>query len=303
MVPPGKPCERPARLPLWLRRNRDPESLHALKSRLRRSGLSTVCEEARCPNIAECFGRPTATFLILGERCTRACSFCSVAKGSPSPPDLDEPARVADAVSEMGLNHAVITSVTRDDLPDGGAQLFASVIRAVRTRSPGCSVEVLTPDFSGRRDPVRTVLAEHPDVFGHNVETVQDLYPHIRPGANISRSLALLEGVKRSSPETVVKSGFMVGLGEDEAQVEELLSSLRDAGCDVVTIGQYLRPSRAQVPVEKYWEPEVYMKWTNLAKSLGIGYCIAGPLVRSSYRAGEVLEEIRSTRRNPVRTE
>lgn len=277
--------------------------MHILKARLRGSGLSTVCEEARCPNITECFNKPTATFLILGDRCTRACTFCSVANGIPEPPNPEEPVQVASAVSEMGLSHSVITSVTRDDLPDGGARAFAATIRAIKKLSSGCSVEVLTPDFSGRQDLVEIVLSESPEVFGHNMETVKRLYPDIRPGANFARSLSLLQSVKRLSKETVVKSGFMVGLGETESEIEELLTLLKDAGCDAVTIGQYLRPTRAQTPVRKYWDPGVYEAWSKLAESLGIGYCIAGPFVRSSYRAGDVLQKIRTAQRKPVRSE
>ena len=294
---PVGPAEHSARLPEWLRKTRDLKSLHVLKKRLRCAGLSTVCEEARCPNISECFGAPTATFLILGDRCTRDCMFCSVANGTPSPPDPDEPARIASAVSELGLTHAVVTSVTRDDLPDHGAGVFAATIRAIRDAVPGCTVEVLTPDFCGKQDPLETVLAEKPDVFGHNVETVRRLQGTLRPRADMTRSLALLKTAKGVSQDIVVKSGFMVGLGESEEEIKELLLSLVDAQCDVVTIGQYLRPTRHQVPVRKYWEPGAYERWSNLARSLGIVYCVAGPFVRSSYRAGEVLDAMRSVRR------
>lgn len=299
---PKKPHECSARLPQWLKKTRDFESLHNLKEKLRSSGLSTVCEEARCPNITECFKAPTATFLILGDMCTRNCRFCSVAKGNPISPDPDEPVRLASAVLRLGLTHAVITSVTRDDLPDYGAGAFSASIRSIREKAPGCSVEVLTPDFGGRKDILTTVLNEKPDVFGHNVETVGRLQGLLRPGADLSRSLSILESAKKVAQDIVVKSGFMVGLGENDVEIEDLLLSLRDAGCDVVTIGQYLRPTRNQVPVRKYWELESYEKWSNLAKSLGIGYCVAGPFVRSSYRAGEVLKEIRSARRDPVRS-
>ena len=301
----GHPTEPPdfhTRLPQWLRKNRDLESLHDLKQRLRCSGLATVCEEARCPNISECFSTPTATFLILGDTCTRNCMFCSVAKGFPAPPDLDEPARVASAVSEMGLTHAVITSVTRDDLPDHGAGAFAATIRAIRDLVPGCTVEVLTPDFGGEQHALETVLVEKPDVFGHNVETVKRLQGILRPRADLCRSLSLLTTTKLLAGDIVVKSGFMVGFGERDDEIRELLSEIRYTGCDVVTIGQYLQPTRHQVPVRKYWELEAYEGWSNLAKSIGIGYCVAGPFVRSSYRAGEVLDEIRSARRKQVRS-
>ena len=284
------------RLPQWLKKNRALSSLHSLKTNLRHSGLSTVCEEARCPNISECFHRPTATFLILGNVCTRNCAFCSVDKGSTSPQDEEEPAHVACAAQDMGLQHVVITSVTRDDLPDKGASGFSATMHAIRTLMPECTIEILTPDFSGRKDLLESVLSEKPDVFGHNVETVSRIYPAIRPGSSLARSLHVLRDIKSLSSDTIVKSGFMVGLGESEQEIVDLLKMFGDAGCDVLTIGQYLRPTKAQVPVERYWEPEYYAIWSNLAKSLGIGYCIAGPFVRSSYHAKEVLEEIHGIR-------
>ncbi len=296
MTSPTTPPDATDRLPAWLKKTKDLGSLHDLKARLRRSRLSTVCEEARCPNISECFSRPTATFLILGDTCTRACAFCSVNHGTPAPPDPREPDNVALAVQDMGLRHAVLTSPTRDDIPDRGASAFAATIRSVRTHNPGCTVEVLCPDFSGRMDLVDSVLEQGPDVFGHNVETVPRLYPAVRPGARLHRSLSILGHVKNRHPDTLVKSGFMVGLGEDRDEIEGLLALLADAGCDVVTIGQYLRPTRSQTPVARYWEPGCYPAWSKLAESLGIGYCIAGPHVRSSYRAGEVLEEMRNRR-------
>jgi lipoic acid synthetase len=198
----------------------------------------------------------------------------------------------------MGLEHVVITSVTRDDLSDKGAQGFTSTIRAIRYLIPACTIEILTPDFSGRQDLLEIVLSEKPDVFGHNVEMAERLYPAIRPCSSLTRSLDVLRSIKRISPETIVKSGFMVGLGESESEIKDLLGSLADAGCDVVTIGQYLRPTRLQIPVAHYWEPEFYASWSNLAKSLGIGYCIAGPFVRSSYRAKEILKDIRNSQHN-----
>ena len=282
------------RLPEWLKRNKDLGALHNLKLKLRHVGLSTVCEEARCPNIAECFQKPMATFLILGDICTRSCSFCSVQKGIPSLPDPDEPSEVARAASEIGLTHVVLTSVTRDDLPDKGAHGFALALRETRKVLPNASLEVLTPDFSGRKDLLETVLSERPDVFGHNIETVGRLYETIRPGANLARSLALLKWAKDISPGIVVKSGFMVGLGESEEEIGELLRELKGAGCDCVTIGQYLQPTRSQIPARKYWDPERFKEWSELAKSIGIRYVVAGPLVRSSYQSKEVLEKIRT---------
>jgi lipoyl synthase len=292
---PEAPHNPPPRLPGWLKKNRDLSTLHHLKAKLRHSGLSTVCEEARCPNICECFHKPTATFLILGDVCTRYCSFCSVRKGAPAPLNLNEPFLVARAAEELGLEHVVITSVTRDDLPDKGAQGFTSTIRTIRDLIPECTIEILTPDFSGRQGLLEIVLDEKPDVFGHNVEMAERLYPSIRPYSSLTRSLNVLRGIKKISPETIVKSGFMVGLGETESEIKDLLGSLADAECDIVTIGQYLRPTRVQIPVAHYWEPEFFASWSNLAKSLGIGYCIAGPFVRSSYHAKEVLKDIRDS--------
>jgi lipoyl synthase len=292
---PEAPHRPQGRLPGWLKKNRDLSTLHRIKTALRTSGLSTVCEEARCPNICECFQRPTATFLILGDVCTRSCSFCSVRKGAPAPINGKEPHMIAQTVKMMGLEHVVITSVTRDDLPDKGASGFVSTIRAIRDLIPACTIEVLTPDFSGREELLETVLKEKPDVFSHNVEMVSRLYPAMRPSSSMERSLHVLKSIKKISKDTIItKSGFMVGLGESEREIEDLLKTLGDAGCDVITIGQYLRPTRSQVRVARYWEPEYYANWSNLAKSLGIGYCVAGPFVRSSYRAKEVLEEMRN---------
>jgi len=294
---PQTPHRKHGRLPGWLKKTQDLSSLHSVKATLRSSGLSTVCEEARCPNIGECFKTPTATFLIMGDVCTRHCSFCSVRKGTPRPPDPKEPVRVAQAAEIMGLEHIVITSVTRDDLPDKGASCYVATIRALRDLRPACTVEILTPDFSGREDLIERVVGEKPDVFGHNVEMVGRLYPSIRSSSGMDRSLDVIRGIRKSSPDIITKSGFMVGLGESEEEIEDLLKILGGIGCDVVTIGQYLRPGRSQVPVERYWEPEYYVKWSKLAKSLGIGYCVAGPFVRSSYRAKEVLEGMRNFKR------
>jgi lipoic acid synthetase len=283
-------------LPEWIKRNKDLAALRGIKMKLRMGGLSTVCEEARCPNITECFCKPTATFLILGDICTRSCTFCSVKKGTPSPPDPEEPLHVASSAKDIGLTHVVITSVTRDDLPDKGAMGFSRTLHEIRNLMPSITTEVLTPDFSGREDLLEIVLDERPDVFGHNVETVGRLYDLVRPGASLAKSLEILSSVKKNSPDMVVKSGFMVGLGETEKEIMELLYALRDAGCDWVTIGQYLRPTKSQMPVKKYWEPEYFEVWSKLAKSYGIRYVVSGPLVRSSYKSKEVLEKIRESR-------
>jgi len=270
--------------------------LHGTKSGLRGSCLSSVCEEARCPNITECFSQPSATFLILGDVCTRSCGFCSVRKGTPAPPDPDEAVLLAQSAAGMGLKHVVITSVSRDDLPDQGAGAFARAIREVRKRLPDVSVEVLVPDFSGREDLLGLVLGEGPDVLNHNVETVDRLYPTVRPQARMETSLKVLRAAREWSEGLVVKSGLMLGLGEEEDEVARLLARLQEAGCDVVTIGQYLRPSRRALPVRKYWRPEDFERFSDLAKSTGIRYVISGPLVRSSYRAREAFEEVLSGR-------
>ncbi len=284
------------RPPAWIKRNVRLSQLHVMKGWLRRSTLHTICEEARCPNIGECFARPTATFLIMGDVCTRDCRFCAVRHGRPNPLDPAEPSRVAEAARELGLSHVVVTSPTRDDLPDRGAKAFAATIRALRQTLPEASIEVLTPDFGGCRDLLRVVLEAAPDVFNHNVETVSRLQREIRPSAALDRSLSLLDQARRSAPEVVVKSGFMVGLGEQAREVEELLGDLQRSGVDIVTIGQYLQPGAAQVPVKTYWEREQFDAWAHLAQNLGIRYAVCGPLVRSSYRAKEALDAIRTSR-------
>lgn len=285
-----------ARIPPWAKKNVDLKGLHAVKSGLRHARLASVCEEARCPNISECFTRPCATFLILGDVCTRSCRFCSIRKGTPSRPAEDEGSQVAEAALAMGLTHIVITSVSRDDLDDKGAGAFARAVREVRKVLPGSTIEVLVPDFSGRRDLVDVVLNEMPDVFNHNVETIGRLYPSIRPQAGLKRSLEVLKAAREHSPDVAVKSGFMVGLGENEDEIRELLEELSGAGCDIVTIGQYLRPTLSQVPVERYWTLQDFENFSDLAKTAGIRYAMSAPLVRSSYRAGEVLKRLRHDR-------
>ncbi len=280
------------KLPDWLKRKKNLHELRELKIRLRQARLSTVCEEARCPNIAECFSKPTATFLIMGDSCTRNCGYCSVKSARPAALDPDEPANVAQAVRDLNLSHAVITSVTRDDLPDKGAGAFARTICAIRKTRPATSIEVLTPDFMGQTELLMKVLDAAPDVFNHNLETCDRLHAAVRPGADLDRSLNLLRAAKKAAPQIVTKSGFMVGLGETEAEIHEMLLQLRDSGCDIVTIGQYMRPTKAQIPVVRYWEPDKFEQWADLAKNIGISYVISGPLVRSSYHAKEALEGI-----------
>ncbi len=247
-------------------------------------GLHTVCEEARCPNIGECWAHKTATFMLLGDTCTRNCGFCAVAHGRPLPVDDDEPGRVARAVERLGLRHVVVTSVDRDDLEDGGAAHFAATAREIKARIPACRVEVLVPDFQGRLESVATVAAAPIDVFNHNVETVPRLYRHVRPGARYERSLAILAAA-RESGDVLVKAGLMLGLGEEAAELRSVFKDLRTVGCDILTIGQYLRPSRDHVAVERYVTPEEFAALGGEARALGFRHVEAGPLVRSSYHA------------------
>ncbi len=257
-----------------------------LQALMRELDLHTVCEEARCPNVGECWNRGTATFMILGDVCTRACGFCAVKTGLPGrPPDPEEPRRVAEAVVRMGLRHAVITSVNRDDRPDGGASLFAAVIREIRARAPACAVEVLIPDFKGDWRALGIVIDARPDVLNHNTETVPRLYRHVRPGARFERSLELLRRSKEAG--VLTKSGIMVGLGEEWDEVLEAVRAIRGAGTDVLTVGQYLRPSLQHLPVLRYYTPDEFQRIKELALALGFRHVESGPLVRSSYHAEE----------------
>jgi lipoic acid synthetase len=269
-----------------------------LERLFRRLDLRTVCEEARCPNRGECWARGHVTFMLLGAVCTRACRFCAVATGRPAVgPDPAEPTRVASAVARLGLHHVVLTSVNRDDLIDGGAGHFAAVIRAVRLQNKAATIEVLTPDFQGNLVSVEAVCAADPDVYNHNVETVPRIYRRVRPGARFERSLAVLSHAKRRRPRTIVKSGLMVGLGETHEEVLEVLRELRGAGVDTVTIGQYLRPSRGHLPVERYWDPEEFDALAEEGRALGFLSVASGPLIRSSYNAEETLRTARSQSR------
>ena len=280
------------RLPKWLnRRLPNPGETARVRNILRRHGLNTVCNGARCPNRAECFARGTATFMILGDVCTRACRFCAVKTGTPDPVRGDEPAALAEAAESMGLRHVVITSVTRDDLPDGGAGQFAACIRAVRKRLPDTAVEVLTPDFLGRLDLVDLVLEVRPDVFNHNVETVARLAPAVRPQADYRRSLRVLSRAaeREAGPSrALVKSGLMVGLGETDVEITGALRDLRHAGCELLTLGQYLAPSGEHVPVDRFVPPERFDAYREEALAMGFRAVAAGPMVRSSYRAEDV---------------
>jgi lipoic acid synthetase len=279
----------PVRLPRprWIRA-RAPQGpgYERLRGLMRGLALHTVCEEAHCPNLGECWARGTATFMILGDVCTRACGFCAVRTGLPGqPPDVAEPGRVADAVARMGLRHAVVTSVNRDDQADGGASIFAATIREIRRRVPGCAVEVLIPDFKGSEEALRTVVDARPDVLNHNLETVPRLYRRARSGASFTRSIELLGRSKATG--LLTKSGIMVGLGEEWGELEETIRAIRSAGTDVLTIGQYLRPSSDHLPVVRYYTPEEFDRLRVLALDLGYAHVESGPLVRSSYHAEE----------------
>ena len=278
------------RLPGWAAKRRGIlREARPLRRVLRELNLQTVCESARCPNIGECFSRPTATFMIAGTRCTRRCGFCAVDTARPSPLDPAEPARIAEAARRMGLRHVVVTAVARDDLDDGGAGHFAATILALRAQLPSARVEVLTPDFKGEEPPLRTVLEARPDVFNHNVETVPRLNRAVRPQASYRRSIDVLARAKSLSPALVTKSGLMLGLGETRDEVEAVMRDLRAAGCDLLTIGQYLQPTRAHLPVVEYVAPQVFTDYAKVGRTMGFRHVASGPFVRSSYHADEAL--------------
>jgi lipoyl synthase len=288
------PIGRSTRFPPWLKK-RIPVGGQAARVRvlLAELGLATVCSSAHCPNTAECYARGTATFLILGDRCTRSCRFCAVTKGGAEPLRADEPQAVAEACTRLALRHVVITSVTRDDLADGGADHFARTVLAVRERLPQAVIEVLTPDFGGATSSIDTVLAAGPDIFNHNIETAPRLYAEVRPEADYRRSLEVLAYSGRAAghgPKRFTKSGLMVGLGERDDEVPQVLCDLRTAGCDIVTIGQYLAPSAAHHPVARFVAPEQFAAWEAEARSLGFAAVSAGPFVRSSYQAESVFQ-------------
>jgi lipoic acid synthetase len=255
---------------------------------LKQYGLNTICRSALCPNQGECLACGTATFLILGDHCTRNCTFCAVSKGAPLPPDPDEPERLAQAVADLKLRHVVITSVTRDDLPDGGAGHFAATLSALHRIIPAATLEVLTPDFCGQEQSIDTVIAAGPDVYNHNVETVARLYDLVRPQAKYSRSLGLLRHVKEKAPGIYTKSGLMLGLGEEFSEVAAVLRDLRAAGCDCLTIGQYLQPSPNHLPISRFITPEEFAAYKEIAIQTGFVHVESGPFVRSSYRAHEL---------------
>jgi lipoic acid synthetase len=277
---------RAGRLPPWLKiRLTTSERLGEVRSLIRKNNLHTVCSSASCPNQTECWNAGTATFLILGNSCTRSCGFCNVPKGTPQSVETDEPYRVARTVEALRLTYAVITSVTRDDLPDGGSALFAETIRAIRRRVPLCRVEVLIPDFQGSASSLNIVLQAKPDVLNHNIETVPLLYKRVRPQADYGRSIELL--LRAHASGAVTKSGIMLGLGESKEEIFSVLEDLRNIGCSLLTIGQYLRPGKNSLPVERYYHPDEFLELRDRAMSLGFSHVTAGPLVRSSYHAGE----------------
>jgi len=277
--------------PEWLKvKYHKNENTGSVEEYLKKLSLHTVCQEANCPNIGECFNKKTATFMILGKYCTRNCTFCNVKKNIPLPVDSQEPFHIAEAVKKWQLKYIVITSVTRDDLPDGGAGHFADVIKAVREVNSDVSVEVLIPDFGGNLNALRKVVEAGPDVLNHNVETVPRLYPEVRPMAIYSRSLELIANVKILNDRLLTKSGIMLGLGETHEEVIEVFSDLRKADCDFITIGQYLAPSKLHHPVIKYWHPDIFENYKKLALEAGFKGAASAPLVRSSYNADEMLE-------------
>jgi lipoic acid synthetase len=279
------------RKPPWLKKRIPPlQDLQKVKSILDEGDLHTVCEEARCPNLGECFCSGTATFLILGKICTRNCGFCAVEHGIPAPTDESEPERVAQAVKKMGLQYVVITSVTRDDLPDGGASLFAKVIRAIRILDPKIKVEVLIPDFQGDQSSLKIVLKEYPDVLNHNIETISRLYHQVRPQADYQRSLDLLRRSKEDFPHIPTKSGFMLGLGETQEEGLDLLRDLRETGCDFLTIGQYLQPRPDRLPVVRFIPPEEFEEYKRIGEEMGFRAVASGPFVRSSFHASQMFE-------------
>lgn len=275
------------RKPDWIRiRVSASPEVDRIKKLLRKNRLSTVCEEANCPNLSECFSGGTATFMIMGDICTRRCPFCDVGHGKPNPLDTEEPRHLAEAIAEMQLKYVVITSVDRDDLRDGGAQHFADCIQESRTRSPELQIEILTPDFRGRMDVALGILeSQAPDVFNHNLETVPRLYREARPGANYQWSLDLLKQYKARRPDVLTKSGLMVGLGESKEEIFDVMRDMREHDIDMLTIGQYLQPSRDHLPVKRYVEPSEFDEYRQMAETLGFTHAACGPLVRSSYHA------------------
>lgn len=277
------------RLPEFLKRPIiDTDKTRTVRKILKSNCLNTVCEGARCPNKNECYSNHTATFLIMGSVCTRNCRYCNISCQRPEPLDENEPLHVAQAVKDLGLKYAVITSVTRDDLPDGGANHIAKCINEIRKISPNTKIEILTPDFKGNEESLNTIIKAHPDVFNHNIETARDIFKTARPQGNYDTSLGVLKYVKENS-DIKTKSGFMIGLGEDIEQIKQTITDLYSVNCDILTIGQYIQPSKEHLPVAKYYNPEEYEELKDIAKNIGIKYFQIGPLVRSSYNAAKLV--------------
>ena len=278
------------RLPEYLKRPIiDTDKTRTVRKILKANCLNTVCENARCPNKNECYTKHTATFLIMGGVCTRNCKYCNISCQKPEPLDVDEPKHIAKAVKDLGLKYAVITSVTRDDLPDGGAEHFAKCIEEIRKISPDTKIEILTPDFKGNIESLNTIIKAHPDVFNHNIEAVREIFKTVRPQGNYDVSLSVLKYIKENS-DIKTKSGLIIGLGEDFEQIKETFEDLYNVGCDILTVGQYIQPSKEHYPVGKYYKPEEYEELKKLATSVGIKHSQIGPLVRSSYNAASLME-------------
>jgi len=285
----------PERKPRWLKvRAPGGERYRDLKQQMRALGLHSVCEEAHCPNIGECWDSGTATFLIMGDMCTRNCPYCAIAHGRPDELDEDEPRRVAEMIEQLQLRHVVITSVDRDDLPDGGARIFASLIEEVRLRLPSCSMEVLTPDFRGNQDAIRKVIAAKPEIFNHNMETTERLHKMARPGGRYDRSLEVLRFASTLDDDVLIKTGIMLGLGERKDDVRGFMDDALEVGVQILTIGQYLRPSEKHLPIDRYVTPGEFAMWKSTGEELGFLHVESGPLVRSSYHAREQVEELRA---------
>src|SRR6201988_4752835 len=297
---PDNPIQRK---PEWIRVKAPTHPVyHETRALMRENRLVTVCEEAACPNIGECWSQRHATMMIMGDTCTRACSFCNVRTGQPAPLQSDEPARVADAVAKLGLGHVVVTSVDRDDLADGGAAHFAATIRAIRSAAPATTIEVLTPDFLRKPGAAETVVDARPDVYNHNLETVPRLYPTIRPGARYFASLSLLHRVKKIDPTIFTKSGMMVGLGETREEILQVMDDLRAADVDFLTVGQYLQPTPKHAPIDRFWTPAEFDELAGLARAKGFLMVSASPLTRSSYHAGDDFSKLRAARAAQLKT-
>ena len=295
--------EMKSRKPSWLKvRSPGGQKYLGLQKLMRTQSLHTVCEEAACPNIGECWEAGTATFMILGDVCTRACKYCGVAHGMPNQLDEEEPIRVAEAVAAMQLEHVVVTSVNRDELPDGGAGIYAELIRQVHERVPGCSVEVLIPDFKGDEGALRKVVEAKPEILGHNLETVERLHPEVRPGGRYWRSISFLGAIKKMDASTLTKTGIILGMGEEEDEIRQAMSDVREAGVDILTLGQYLRPSSAHIPVARWVGPEEFLRWKEVGEGeLGFAHVESGPLVRSSYHAKEQAREVEAGNAGTIR--